>query len=62
VPHFQNICYLSLCHDFALNFGDEAQFADYFYFEHRQQVASLLEGLHGDGTRFKICNFNGKYI
>jgi hypothetical protein len=23
VPHFQNICYLSSCHDFALHFGDE---------------------------------------
>jgi hypothetical protein len=23
VPHFQNICYLSLCHDFDLHFGDE---------------------------------------
>jgi hypothetical protein len=22
VPHFQTICYLSLCHDFALHFGD----------------------------------------
>jgi hypothetical protein len=23
VPHFQNICYLFLCHDLALHFGDE---------------------------------------
>jgi hypothetical protein len=23
VSHFQNICYLSLCPDFALHFGDE---------------------------------------
>jgi hypothetical protein len=23
VPHFQSTCYLSLCHNFALHFGDE---------------------------------------